>query len=92
MPTYIFSKDSFLKFLEKYLKDDIAVVVSSDVTNLKKKKIESFIGEKDYFLVEFGIPCDVLRVDEDEFDELIKYTVVFVDKDVLSETGKKSLR
>jgi len=92
MPTYIFSKDSFLKFLEKYLKDDIAVIVSSDVTNLKKEKIESFIGEKDYFLVEFGIPCDVLRVDEDEFDELIKYTVVFVDKDVLSETGKKSLR
>ena len=92
MPTYIFSKNSFLDFLEKYLKDDVVIVVSSDVTDLKKEKLESFVGEKDYFLTEFGIPCDILKVDEDEFDELIKYAIIFVDKEKLSEEGKKSLR
>ncbi len=92
MPTYVFTKESFLKFLESHLNDDVVVIVSSDVTDFRREKMESYVGEKEYFLIEFAVAADILKVGDDEFDELMKYTVVFADKDELSDDGRKALR
>jgi len=93
MPTYLFGKDSFLEFIKKYLDEDTVVIVSSDVTDLSLEKMESHLGVKDYFKIEFVVSADVLKSkDEDEFDEKFKYAIVFVKKDELTEDGLKALR
>ncbi len=92
MPTYIFSRESFMRFLESHLDEDVVVVVSSDLTDFKKERTDSLVGEKDYFFMEFAVAGDILDASEDEVDELMKYAVVFVEKDLLSEVGKKAIR
>ena len=91
MPTYVFGKESFLKFLEGHLDEETVIVVSSDITNFNKRRVESYTGEGDYYFVEFGIP-DIFELNEDEVDELMKYAIIFIDKDELNEEGKKQLR
>uniref|UniRef100_A0A7C2NAK6 AF2331-like domain-containing protein n=1 Tax=Archaeoglobus fulgidus TaxID=2234 RepID=A0A7C2NAK6_ARCFL len=92
MPAYVFSKESFLRFLEGHLDDDVVIVVSSDITDFRKEKTESLIGEKDYCFAEFAIPADIFNAEEEELDELMKYAIVFVEKELLSEAGKKAVR
>ncbi len=93
MPTYLFSKDSFLEFIEKYLEDNTVVIVSSDITDVELEKMESHLGVKDYFKVEFVISADVLKnKDIDEFDEKFKYAIVFVKKDDLTDEALKAVR
>ncbi|RLI79756.1 hypothetical protein DRP04_08875 [Archaeoglobales archaeon] len=92
MPAYIFGKEAFLRFLEGHLDEDTVVVLSSDITEFKKEEMESYVGKKEYYLVEFGVPADILNIGEEEFDELMKYAVVFIEKDMLSEVGKKNIR
>ncbi len=93
MPTYLFSKDAFLDFIKKYLEDDTVVMVSSDVTDVNLEKMESHLGVKDYFKVEFTISADVLKSkDVDEFDEKFKYAIVFVKKDELTDEALKVVR
>jgi hypothetical protein len=92
MPAYVFNRESFLRFLEGQFDEDTVVIVSSDTTELKKERVESYVGEKDYFLVEFGVPADIVELNEEEFDELVKYTIIFVERDELSDAGKKALR
>ncbi|AIG99341.1 AF2331 family protein [Archaeoglobus fulgidus] len=92
MPTYVFSKESFLKFLEGHLEDDVVVVVSSDVTDFCKKLSESMVGEKEYCFAEFAFPADIFDADEDEIDEMMKYAIVFVEKEKLSEAGRNAIR
>ena len=46
MPTYVFGKESFLKFLEGHLSDDTVIVVSSDITNFDKRRVKSYTGEE----------------------------------------------
>ena len=93
MPTYLFSKDAFLEFINKYLEEDTVVIVSSDVTDVNLEKMESHLGVKDYFKVEFTISADVLKnKDVDEFDEKFKYAIVFVKKNELTEEALKAVR
>ncbi len=93
MPTYLFGKDAFLEFIKKYLEDDTVVIVSSDVTDVSLEKMESHLGVKDYFKVEFTISADVLKDrDVDEFDEKFKYAIVFVKKDDLTDEALKAVR
>lgn len=93
MPTYLFSKDAFLDFIKKYLEDDTVVIVSSDITDVELEKMESHLGVKDYFKVEFTISADVLKSkDIDEFDEKFKYAIVFVKKDELTDEALKAVR
>lgn len=92
MPAYVFSRESFMKFLESHLDEDTVVVVSSDITGFKVEKTESMVGEKEYCFTEFAVPADIFRADEDEIDELMKYAVIFIDKDMLSEAGIKAIR
>ncbi len=92
MPAYVFSRESFLKFLEGHLDEDVVIVVSSDITDFRVEKTESMVGEKEYCFTEFAIPADIFNADEDEIDELMKYAVVFVDKGMLSEAGVKVVR
>ena len=92
MPTYVFSKESFLKFIEGHLEDDVVVVVSSDQTGVRKETISSHLGEKDYYITEIAIASDVFNLNEEEFDEAVKYTIIFVDRDELSEEGRNSIR
>ncbi len=93
MPTYVFEKDAFLEFIKKYLEEDTVVLVSSDVTDVKVEEMESHLGRKEYFRVEFTISADVLKNrDVDEFDEKFKYAIVFAKKDELTEEGLKALR
>jgi hypothetical protein len=93
MPTYLFGKDSFLEFVKKYLGDDTVVVVSSDVLDVSMEKIESHLGVKDHYKVEFAISADIFKEkDVDEFDEKIKYVMVFVKKNDLTESALKSIR
>jgi len=91
MPTYVFGKESFLKFLEGHLSDDTVIVVSSDIASFDKRRVKSYTGEGDYYFVEFGIP-DIFELNEDEVDELMKYAGIFVEKDELNEEGRKQLR
>jgi len=92
MPAYVFSRESFMKFLESHLYEDTVVVVSSDITGFKVERTDSMVGEKEYCFTEFAVPADIFRADEDEIDELMKYAVIFVDKDLLSEAGSKAIR
>jgi hypothetical protein len=56
-------------------------------------KIESHLGVKDYYKVEFLISGDVFKEkDIDEFDEKIKYVMIFVKKEDLTESAIKSIR
>jgi len=81
-----------MRFLEGHLDEDIVVVVSSDVTEFRKERTESMVGEKDYFFVEFAVAGDVFKAKEDEVDEMMKYTIIFVEKEMLSEIGNKAVR
>ncbi len=92
MPTYVFTKEGFLKFLEGHLEDNVAIIVSSDVTELKLERLQSHVGEKDYYLTEFAVSADVFELDEDAFDELPKYAIIFADKEELSSVGREVLR
>ncbi len=92
MPAYVFGKESFLKFLEGHLDEDVVIVVSSDVTDFRKEVTESLVGEKEYCFAEFAIPADIFDADKEELDELMKYAIVFVEKEMLSESGKKAVR
>ncbi len=92
MPAYVFSRESFLKFLEGHLDEDVVVVVSSDVTDFCKKLSDSMVGEKEYCFAEFAIPADIFNADEEEIDEMMKYAIVFVEKEMLSEAGKNAIR
>ncbi|WP_202319518.1 AF2331 family protein [Archaeoglobus neptunius] len=92
MPTYIFSRDAFIRFLEAHLDEDVVVVVSSDITDFKKERTDSMVGEKDYYFMEFAVAGDLFQVDEEGVDELMKYAIIFVEKELLSEVGKKAVR
>ena len=92
MPTYLFGENSFLDFIKKNIEGRIAVV-SSDILDVDIEEMETHLGVKKHFVVKFAISADVFKdVDLDEFDELLKYAVVFVDKEKLSEEGKKAMR
>ena len=85
--------ESFLDFIKKYLDEDTVVVVSSDVLDISMEKIESHLGVKDHYKVEFAISADVFKKkDIDEFDEKIKYVMIFVKKEDLTEFALKSIR
>ncbi|WP_457550553.1 AF2331 family protein [Archaeoglobus sp.] len=92
MPTYVFDENSFLDFIKKNVKGNIAVV-SSDVLDVNVEEIETHLGVKKHFVVKFAISADVFKdVDLDSFDELLNYAVVFVERDKLSEERKKAIR
>ena len=92
MPTYVFTKEGFLKFLEGHLEDDVVVVVSSDVTEFRKELTDSMVGKKEYYFMEFAVSADIFEASEDDVDEMMKYTVIFVERDMLSEVGEKAMR
>jgi|Deesub1362A_J573_1020465.scaffolds.fasta_scaffold00239_50 uncharacterized protein (DUF927 family) len=92
MPTYVLSKESFLKFIEGHFDEETVVVVSSDQTAVRREKITSHLGEKEYFLTEIAIAADVFNLDDEEYDEAVKYTIVFIDRNELSEEGRNSIR
>jgi len=92
MPTYVFEENSFLDFIKKNVEGSVAVV-SSDVVDVDIEEMETHLGVKKHFVVKFAISADVFRdLDLDEFDELLKYAVVFVEREKLSEEGKKAIR
>ena len=92
MPTYLFGEDSFLDFVKRNVEGKVAVV-SSDVVDVDIEEIETHLGVKKHFVVKFAISADIFKdVDLDEFDELLKYAVVFVERDKLSEEGKRAIR
>ena len=93
MPTYLFSRDAFLDFIKKYLEEETIVIVSSDVTDVSLERMESHLGVKDHFKVEFTISADILKSrDVDEFDEKFKYAIIFVKKDELTDEALKAVR
>jgi hypothetical protein len=93
MPTYLFGKDSFLEFVKKYLDEDTVVIVSSDVLDVSIEEMETHIGVKENYRVEFAISSDVLKErDIDEFDEKFKYAIVFVRRDDLTDSALRSIR
>ncbi len=91
MPTYVFNEKSFLEFVKKNVEGSFAVV-SSDVLDVDVEEMETHLGKKKVFVVKFAVSAGVFNLNVDEFDELIKYAVVFVSKDNLSEEGKKAVR
>ncbi|ADB58046.1 AF2331 family protein [Archaeoglobus profundus] len=92
MPTYVFNENSFLDFIKKNVEGKVAVV-SSDVLDVDIEEMETHLGVKKHFVVKFAISADVFKeVDLDKFDEILKYCVVFVESDELSEIGKKAMR
>ena len=94
MPTYVFDRDGFLKFLEKNLREDIMVVVSSDITDVDVTSDDSHgLGKRDFYMVTTGVVADVFKEkDVDEFDEKPKYLVVFVSRDELTDEAIERAR
>lgn len=93
MPTYIYGKEAFLKFVEKHLGEDTVILVSSDVIDLRLEKLESHVGLKEYFVVETALAADVLiSKDLDKFDEKPKYMIAFLAEEELTEDARKSVR
>ena len=94
MPTYVFDREGFLKFLEKNLHEDTMVLVSSDVTDVDTASGDSYgLGKRDFYMVTTGVVADVFKEkDIDEFDEKPKYLVVFVSKDELTDEAVEKAR
>ncbi len=91
MPTYVFSEGSFIDFAKRNVEGNVAVV-SSDVMDVDVEEMETHLGKKKVFVVKFAVSSEVFNLTPEEFDDLIKYAVIFVDKDDLSEEGKRALR
>jgi hypothetical protein len=93
MPNYIFEKNAFTKFIEKHLKDDTVVLVSSDFDDSEAQRIESHIGLKDYFEVKAKVLADVFKEkDAGEFDDKFKYVVVFASSEDFTEKALEKIR
>jgi hypothetical protein len=93
MPSYIFEKNALTKFIEKHLKDDTVVVVSSDFDDSELQRIESHIGLKDYFEVKANVVADVFKEkDAGKFDDKLKYVVVFASNKDFTDEALKEIR
>ncbi|AEA48126.1 AF2331 family protein [Archaeoglobus veneficus] len=94
MPTYVFDKEGFMKFLEKNLGEDTMVIVSSDVTDIDEASGNSYgLGKRDFYMVTIGVVADVFKEkDVDEFDEKPKYLVVFTSSDELTSEAIEKAR
>jgi len=55
--------------------------------SFNRKRVKSYTGESDYYFFEFGVP-DIFELNEDEVDELMKYAIIFVEKDKLNKEEK----
>ncbi len=89
MPTYVFSKEAFMRFLESHLDDETVAVVSSDEVKMRRERVKSHLGEGDYYFSEFAVSADVF---EGDFEDAVKYLVVFASLDELTEKGRNAIR